>query len=109
MKFTEVICLTVILTILSSMFGGLVYQLIEKDKRLARRKKETDSLNFISKSFCNSCNGKGFSSLDEWKSVCGSLWQLENIEWSYISSTGGDLFYGKWAGPYGSGEVYAKK
>lgn len=109
MKFTEVICLSVILTILSSMFAGLVYQLIEKDRKLLRHRKERDSLNFISQSFCNSCNGKGFSSLDEWKSVCGSLWQLEDIEWSSINDGKDELLYGKWSGPYGSGEVYAKK
>ena len=109
MKFTEVICLSVILTILCSMFGGLVYQLIEKDKRAVRHRKETDSLNFISKSFCNSCQGKGFSSLDEWMKVCDSMWQLDSIEWSRTVEGNQDLFYGKWSGPYGSGEVYAKK
>ena len=109
MKFSEVICLSVILTILSSMFAGYVYQLIEKDRKLLRHKKETTSQNFISQSFCNSCSGKGFSSLDEWKSVCGTLWQLENIEWSCRQEGNREVFYGKWIGPYGSGEVYAKK
>ena len=109
MKFTEVICLSVILSILCSLFSGYLYQLIEKDKRISRRRKETDSINFISKSFCNSCQGKGFNSLDEWKKVCGSMWKLENIEWYCTREGNQDLYYGRWTGPCGKGEIYAKK
>lgn len=72
-------------------------------------KKKTDSLVFISKSFRNSCGRKGFSSLDEWKSVCAQMWNLETIEWTYIGKEDDGFFYGSWKGPFGSGEVYAEQ
>ena len=109
MRFTEVICFAVILAMFSSLFSSQIYQLIEKNKKLCELRNETDSLNFISKSFCNSCAGKGFNSLDEWKFVCGTMWQLDSIEWTCVRNGNCDLFYGKWAGPHGEGEVYAKK
>ena len=114
MKLVDVICLYVILALFSSAFVGMYSQILKLDSELEVMRKKTDSLIFISESFCNSCQGKGFSSFDEWKRVCAGMWKLEKIEWKYLGKTGENddgLWCGKWEGPYGSGEVYgsAKK
>lgn len=108
MKLVELICLSLILALFSSAFTRLYSQLLKLDDRLLEVKRKSDSLIFISESFCNTCQGKGFSSFDKWKTGCGSLWQLEKIEWECLDE-GDALFYGRWSGPYGDGEVYARK
>ena len=82
---------------------------IALDKELENVQKKTEALIFISESFRASCQGNGFSSFEEWKQVCGSMWQLENIEWKSESLQGNKIYYGKWKGPYGAGEVYVNE
>ena len=77
-----------------------------KPQKLEALRNHTDSLVFISGSFTALCKGKGFSSFEEWQRVCKIMWQLESIEWEYA---GGEIYCGRWNGPYGSGEVFAKK
>lgn len=108
MRFVELICLSVIITLFSSAFTKLYSQLLRLDDRLVEIRKKSESLIFISESFCNTCQGKGFSSFDSWKAGCGSLWQLESIEWECLEEEGA-LYCGRWSGPYGSGEVYGRK
>ena len=105
MRYVQLIILSVILTLFSSMFSSTFFQIIKIDRKLELVRKETDSLIFISESFCNSCSGVGFDSLEEWKRVCSDMFQLETIEWFCCDN----LYCGKWSGPYGSGEVYAKR
>ena len=69
-------------------------------KKADLKKHKNDSLSFISESFYHTCEGKGFSSLDEWKKVCSALWQLESIDWNY-SSSDKKLICGIWNGPGG--------
>ena len=113
MRFVEVICFSVILVLFSSAFTGVYSQLLKMDSRLEQIQKKTESLIFISESFCNTCRGKGFSSFDEWETGCASLWKLESIEWECIEgkSVGQNvvLYCGRWSGPYGNGVVYGTK
>lgn len=101
MRFLELIVvafLSVFLgTAVLSAFTGS-FEMAEK-KRQCQRKAE--SLEFISESFRSSCNGIGFSTLDEWKSTNRTLWKLEEIGWRKE----GNVFYGFWKGPDGDGEV----
>lgn len=84
---------------------------------------------FIQEMFVETCNGNGFNSLDEWKSVCSEKFKLDYITWSRASefivendeankeSEVGEssvdnqsfLYYGRWHGKNGYGEVYARK
>ena len=109
MRFVELICFSVILALFSSLCSGFIFQIRRLDHQLEKIQLETDSLVFISQSFCNACKGKGFSSLDEWKLACRDMWQLEKIEWTSCGQKESGLIHASWSGPYGSGEVYAKK
>lgn len=118
MRFAELICFSVILALFSSLFSSQIFLISKMDRRLETIKKEADSLVFISESFLNACKGKGFSSLDEWKTVCSSMWNLEEIEWSFtVTEKSSDdeegkkvgFYSGSWKGPFGSGEVYEKE
>ena len=106
MKLVHLICLSVILALFSSVFSDIYLQLLRMESRLEETKKKYDSLIFISQSFCKVCQGEGFSSFEEWEAGCGSLWQLDSIKWECVNSS---LYCGKWTGPYGNGEVYARK
>ena len=109
MRFVELICFSLILAVFSSLCSSFIFQLGRLDHQLEKIKAERDSLVFISQSFSNAGKGKGFASLDEWKQVCSAMWKLEKIEWSNCGEGEGGLIHGSWSGPYGSGEVYAKK
>ena len=113
MRFAELICFSVILALFSSLFSSQIFLISKMDRRLETIKKEADSMVFISESFL-----KGFSSLDEWKTVCSSMWNLEEIEWSFtVTEKSSDdeegkkvgFYSGSWKGPFGSGEVYEKE
>ena len=106
MRFTNLVCLSVLLAVFSSMFTGFYKEFVTMDRKLEALRNHTDSLVFISGSFTALCKGKGFSSFEEWQRVCKIMWQLESIEWEYA---GGEIYCGRWNGPYGSGEVFAKK
>jgi len=108
MRITDLICLSVILAVFSSVFTGVYSQLLKMDKQIEEVRKKSDSMTFISQSFYSSCKGKGFSSLDEWKTVCAEMWALESIDWECVGGEKSGLYKGVWNGPYGSGEVYGK-
>lgn len=95
---------------------------LEKDfKYLCKKNREirsqTMSTKFIFESFKATCEGKCFSSLNEWQQKCKSLWDLEYIAWSNaedfmdVSYENCDdaLFYGVWISKYGKYEVYCRK
>lgn len=109
MRFVELICFSVVLAVFSSGMSGLLYQIRMLDKRAGELKKRTDILLFVSESFYNTCQGKGFSSLEEWKSGCGVLLKLDEIDWEVSEKYAGGLYCGKWKSPYGNGEVYFTK
>lgn len=109
MRMIDIISLSVILVVFSSMVSSTLSSIEMLNRKLEAIKRKTDSLIFISESFKSCCQGKGFSSFDEWKQVCGSLWKLENIEWENMHLEESELYCGKWDGPEGTGEVYVKR
>ena len=109
MRYTELICFSVILALFSSLFASSFYQILKLDKKEKELKARFDSLIFISESFYNSCLGKGFSSFEEWEKGCSSLWKLERIEWEKTGDGNKDLYCGRWEDSSGICEVYARK
>lgn len=108
MRFTDLICISVILALYSSIFIGLFSQISRVDRELSEIRNKTDSMIFISESFLNLCKGKGFSSIDEWKGVCMDMWNLESIDLQRVGDEENGFYICRWTGPYGSGEVYGK-
>ena len=109
MRLIEIIEFSIILALFSSVNQGLFFQFQTIQKQIEKTERETESLLFISESFCNACEGKGFSSLEEWKYGCTALWKLDAIEWKIEEKLEGPLYCGKWKGPYGDGIVYYQK
>lgn len=107
MRFSELIFLSVILAVFFTTFTGLFSQFLQLNERVEEVRNKADSMQFISESFYNVCEGKGLASFDEWKRVCTGLWNLDCIEWKSVEESESMLIYGKWSGPYGCGEVYA--
>lgn len=115
MRLSDVIVLSVILSIFSTVYAGEISVLKKMDNRIEELREKTDSLSFISESFYKTCEGRGFSSLEEWKTVCQRLWQLESIEWKYVMPVDirGDgnvsqLLCGSWRGCDGVKEIYCR-
>ena len=109
MKFADVIVLSVILAVFSTVFTNEISALRKLDLLIEQLRTENDSLSFISESFYSTCEGHGFSSLEEWKKVCSSLYPLEAIEWEVFSlggNAGENLICGSWSGTAGEKRVY---
>ncbi len=109
MKLVDVIVLSVILGLFSTVFAEEISGLRKMDLMIEQLQTEADSLIFISESFYSTCEGRGFSSFTEWEKVCKSLWQLESIEWKIMPVEGGleeKLICGIWTGAGGEKNVY---
>ena len=108
MRLTNILILLIIICLFSSVFEDSYSTMQRMDYRISELKAQNDSLYFISESFYRVCEGYGFSSLDEWKLVCKTLWSLDCIDWGF-SSSDENVIYGTWTGPYGEGMVYFKR
>ena len=84
MRFADLIVLSLILGLFSTVFAEEISSLRKMDLRIEQLQTENDCLTFISESFYSTCQGRGFASLEEWKKVCGSLWKLESIDWKLV-------------------------
>ena len=112
MKLVDVIVLSVILCLFSTVFAEEISGLRKMDLMIEQLQTETDSLIFISESFYSTCEGRGFSSFTEWEKVCKSLWQLESIDWEYVSygmADEGQLICGRWSGSDGVKKIYCRR
>lgn len=115
MKFYNLLlCMIVI-----SISGFMSNSIINKYEELLEKKNEiqikVNSTIFISESFRNTCEGKGFSNLNEWQKTCKAMWNLKYIGWGNAEDffNGNDtdnsiLLYGKWISEYGDWEVYSR-
>ncbi len=97
-----------------SFSGGLKSCSLLYSKKM-EVKNAFDSERFISESFRNACEGRGFASFVEWQKVCKDMWELDYIAWTEADTfmeiekpEKGKLMYGRWTGPYGAGEVYCR-
>ena len=116
MRFTNIVAFLIVMSLFTFVFSGCVKNLHEISRRKNRIKKEFESARFMSESFRNTCRNKGFENLIEWQKVCKAMWQLDYIGWTeadsfmeVIEKENSQLLYGKWTGPFGSGEVYERK
>lgn len=109
MKLTDVIVLAVIISLFSTVFVTEITELKKMDLLLEQLQMKNSSLRFISESFYSTCEGKGFSSLNEWEKTCKSLWQLEEIKWELLLENGSSdkyLICASWLDSSGEKKVY---
>jgi len=116
MKFTDIVILYVVagVLIISTSCGLRLCDRIGKESDL--RRQESICMRFVSESFRNTCKGKGFKNLNEWQIICRALWKLDYIGWAKAEEfmideagkTENELFYGKWNGFCGQGEVFCR-
>ena len=111
MRYTELICLLLFISFSSSIISTSVSQISKLNKNLEEIRKKTESLIFISDSFSKICEDEtaDIKTFDEWKNMCKGLWNLEQIEWESCPAVDKEIYFGRWTGPYGNGEVYGKK
>lgn len=73
--------------------------------RLEKKRKEVfaayNSKRFIVQSFRNTCKGRGFKNLEQWKQSCKVMFRLQEIEWQQIKKDENSQvwFYAFWTGP----------
>lgn len=130
MRLLDIVVLSIVLCVFSPIYSGCLKNIRKMDSEIEFIKMKNDSLNFISKSFFNTCSQNGFKDFYEWAECCKKMWSLENIEWNVegkgksegpedsegIVGTEGTensvgtevrpLFYASWSGPYGNGKIY---
>lgn len=109
MRLADVAVLILITGLFCPLYSNQLKVINQLDRKTHQSIQKRDSIRFISSSFRNACEGKGFSNLDEWESVCREMWMLDFIGWEKLEDAGGDLYLGKWKGPWGNGEVYCRK
>ena len=115
MRFSDLILLMLLLGFLTTSMAGQFKALGQIETRVERLQTQADSFAFISESFRKTCNGEGFSSLEEWKKSCSVMWPLDYISWQLLdgdaeSDAGSSrrIFLGKWTLFGKECEVYAK-
>lgn len=110
MRLVEVILLAVLLSLFCGIFSDCITSIRKLDVEINLARKKKDCICFISKSFCKTCEGKGFETFEEWKKTCRAMWLLEEIEYEAgESEKDKSLMVGKWNGAYGSGIVYCRR
>ena len=111
MKFYTVVITAVFLCIISTVLRDSIYYTQKLEQTVRQEFVSYSAKRFVSQSFKNTCEGKGFNSLEQWKSVCQILFKLESIYYEE-SCVGENLLYAKWTGNKDyqkcNGEVYFK-
>lgn len=115
MKLINVVVNLVIVSICSASINSSFnkYKILKKNN--SELKQKINSVYFLSESFRNTCEGKGFDSLNTWQKVCRDLYGLDYIGWADAESfmevsnpEKGKLFYGAWMNGEGIKEVYCR-
>lgn len=133
MKFYELIILMVLMTVWGVLISGQLKQIMTIEERVEHSFDAAQAYRFISESFRNTCEGKGFKSFDDWEDCCRALWEqkLDYIKWDCVGNSAsvsdvsgvngvsemktgrfmedGDLFCGRWSYMGESGEVFARR
>ena len=108
MRLCSVVIMFLFLCIISISLRDITFVTATLQKVAEQKFMEYSAKRFISQSFKNTCNQKGFQNLQEWESVCNALYELDSIDWE-ISDT---IVHGKWSGAETikncSGEVYCR-
>lgn len=116
MKFTNVVIAMVMAGVLSVCISTQVFYVSRLGNKVSEIRNKAVMQRFISESFRNTCNGKGFKDLIQWQVTCRAMFNLSYIAWSDASEfmevpediCNKKLFYGKWINSDGEGEVYCR-
>ena len=106
--FTAIFLCIFSMTLRNAVFYARTYEAKCRELFLSYSAKK-----FISQSFRNTCSGKGFENLEQWRLSCSALFSLEEI--SYEAETDfaqGELMHAVWTGSSEyekcSGEVFCR-
>lgn len=115
MSFIQMLSTFALLSTIEIWSWGGIRQYWKFNEKITAKRKETECCRFVAESFKNTCQGKGFESLNEWQNSCRALWKLQYIGWSeagdFMIVSGKNesiLYYGKWIGEAGDGEIYSE-
>lgn len=102
MKFTSLLISLIFSFFFSAELGKSVFQLALLCEKRNEIRQSVLCRRFISRSFSNTCEGKGFKNLEEWEKVCKAMWKLDSINF-YMEEKG---TYGRWVKESEKYEVY---
>ncbi|MCQ2592580.1 MAG: hypothetical protein MJ188_07310 [Treponema sp.] len=114
MKFSDAVIAMTIIPLLLCLGGMSIKSAFSLNERCIKEKQNYESIYFVAESFKRTCDGTGFSSLEEWQTSCRSLMNLDYIAWcnaedfmqvSYENS-GCPLFYAAWKNSNELCEIY---
>lgn len=84
------------------------------ENRCREMKDERNMLVFVSESFRNTCENKGFDSLENWQKSCRAMWNLSYIGFTFADSfmdydfSDSKIVYGSWIYKDKNYEVYCR-
>ena len=105
--FSILLCSSLFLLIESGIYTGL-----KLDNYCKKIQRINDMNFFIYSSFKNTCNGNGFSSLEEWQKNCNAMWNLSYIgfcpadDFMNYENNNQKIMYGMWIFEDEKKEVY---
>ncbi len=105
MKVFDLVLFLSVFVCFSGLYGKSLTRTLKTAEEKIILQKKTDSTEFIASSFRSTCEGLGFSSFEDWKETCRTMWNLESI--GYEKKNG--VWHGFWSGSLGEGEVYQKE
>ena len=115
MRYLEILIILFLLSFSGMFIFGTIKTYKDLSDKNAAIKSEKDACNFISESFKNTCEGKGFESLYKWQKCCSAIWDLKYIAWCDAKDFlpipkeyDKKVLYGTWIGKNWEGEVYCE-
>lgn len=119
MRFSTLIVVTIFLGLISVSVHDAMTCIKTLGSRVENTRDCYAAKSFIAESFKNTCEGKGFESLEQWQLCCRAMFKLEYIAWcpaeNFMIDEAAErgapkLMYGKWiaGAPFeaSSGEVF---
>lgn len=112
MKLIDLIFSMLLLGILILLIESGIYTGLKLDNRCREIQIQNEMNEFIFRSFRNACEGKGFSSLEEWQKTCRAMWNLSYIgfcdakDFMQYENKNEKLMYGTWTYGDERKEVY---
>ena len=107
MRFSTLIVVIIFLGLISISVHDAMFWLKNLDAKVRETHSCYAAKSFIAQSFKNTCEGKGFESLEQWQLCCRAMFGLEYIAWcpaeNFMIDKAAEngkpcLMYGKWEG-----------
>ena len=105
MRFSTLIVVTIFLGLISVSARDAMTSINALGSKVEKLRSSYAAKHFIAESFKNTCEGKGFESLEQWQLCCRAMFKLEYIAWCPAENFMHDeaaergcprLMYGKW-------------